>query len=106
MSMFRAAGMRSVSKQLAHTTTIPALGNKDLKLLQDLITAEKAVMMSSQRLADDFAKAAEALKFWGLGEGEDLGDVLTQVREILIFVSQALVQFSTHETAIRVHMKA
>lgn len=43
MSMFRAGGMRNVSKQIAHTAILP-LGNRDLKLLQDLITAEKSVV--------------------------------------------------------------
>ncbi|KAG8911391.1 hypothetical protein FRC01_005732, partial [Tulasnella sp. 417] len=85
---------------------LPALGNKDLKLLQDLITAEKFVVSSSQKLSDDWAKAADALKAWGAGEGDDLGDVLDKSRELLALVSAALAQLSTHETAIRVHMKA
>ncbi|KAG8898079.1 hypothetical protein FRC00_003382, partial [Tulasnella sp. 408] len=102
MSVFRS----TFSKQIAHTTILPALGNKDLKLLQDLITAEKFAVSSSQKLADDWAKAADALKAWGAGEGDDLGDVLDKSRELLVLVSAALAQLSTHETAIRVHMKA
>ncbi|KAG9043388.1 hypothetical protein FS837_009674 [Tulasnella sp. UAMH 9824] len=102
MSVFRS----TLSKQIAHTTILPALGNKDLKLLQDLITAEKFAVSSSQKLADDWAKAADALKAWGAGEGDDLGDVLDKSRELLVLVSAALSQLSTHETAIRVHMKA
>ncbi|KAG8856250.1 hypothetical protein FRB96_006562 [Tulasnella sp. 330] len=103
--MFRSGGMRSVSKQIAHTTILP-LGNKDLRLLQDLISAEKNVVGSLTKLADDLAKASEALKQWGLGEGEDLGDILSASREILICVSSALAQFGGHEASIRVHMKA
>ncbi|KAG8942597.1 hypothetical protein FRC04_003584 [Tulasnella sp. 424] len=102
MSVFRS----TLSKQIAHTTILPALGNKDLKLLQDLITAEKFAVSSSQKLADDWAKAADALKAWGAGEGDDLGDVLDKSRELLALVSAALAQLSTHEAAIRVHMKA
>lgn len=48
MSMFRSSGIRNVSiaKQIAHTAILP-LGNKDFKLLQDLITAEKAIFTRS-----------------------------------------------------------
>ncbi|KAF8528519.1 hypothetical protein BU17DRAFT_22976, partial [Hysterangium stoloniferum] len=63
----------SFASKIAHTTTIPALGNKDLKLLQDVITNEKSVLMTLQKLAGDFTRASESLKQWGLGEGEDLG---------------------------------
>ena len=53
---------------------MPSLvGNKDLKLLQDFITAEKSVVIGLQKLAIDTARAAETLKFWGQGEGDDLG---------------------------------
>jgi len=34
----------SFASKIAHTTTIPAFGNKDLKLLQDVITNEKIVL--------------------------------------------------------------
>ncbi|KAG8911393.1 hypothetical protein FRC01_005734 [Tulasnella sp. 417] len=76
------------SKQLAHTTMLPALGNQDLKLLQDLITAEKSVILS-----------------WGSGEGDDLADVLEKSRVLLGAVSGALSQLAAHGTTIRVHMK-
>lgn len=53
---------------------MPSLvGNKDLRLLQDFITAEKSVVIGLQKLAIDTARAAETLKFWGQGEGDDLG---------------------------------
>jgi len=39
---------RSAATKIAHNSTIPALaGNQDLRPLQDLITAEKAVIISS-----------------------------------------------------------
>jgi hypothetical protein len=38
---------KSAATKLAHNSTIPALaGNKDLRPLQDLITAEKAIVRS------------------------------------------------------------
>lgn len=38
---------RSAATKLAHNSTIPALaGNKELRPLQDLITAEKGCMVS------------------------------------------------------------
>lgn len=84
---------KSAAAKIAHNTTIPALAgtNPDLRPLQDLITAEKSVLVSCvtsnkglrsgteppfrrlQRLSTDLAKASEALRIWGQGEGDDLG---------------------------------
>ena len=85
---------KTAATKIAHNSTIPSIGgNKDLRPLQDLITAEKSVLTSFviplkcilfhiltwnpypslQRLSTDFAKASEALRTWGAGEGEDLG---------------------------------
>ncbi|KAL1701001.1 hypothetical protein EV121DRAFT_282961 [Schizophyllum commune] len=64
---------RNAATKIAHNTTIPALaGNKDLRPLQDLIHAEKSVLISLQKLSVDINKAAEALRNWGATEGEDL----------------------------------
>lgn len=79
----------SLSAKIAHAT--PVLGNQDLRLLQESINKEKEVVNSSvfssfrrvtwltnesfpraQRLAKDAGIAADALKQWGAGEGEDL----------------------------------
>lgn len=39
---------KTAATKIAHNSTIPALaGNKDLRPLQDLITAEKSVIVSS-----------------------------------------------------------
>lgn len=66
-------GSLGFSAKIAHTTIMPSLvGNKDLKLLQDFITAEKAVVVDLQKLALDYGRAAETLKSWGQGEGDDL----------------------------------
>lgn len=83
---------KTAATKIAHNSTIPSLGgNKDLKPLQDVITAEKSVLISLvarfsfyhkqltdqlsfrlQKLSVDFGRAAEALRVWGSGEGEDL----------------------------------
>lgn len=84
---------KSAATKIAHNTTIPALaGNSDLRPLQDLITAEKTVLVSCvescaplqlgyvdvdfvsrlQKLRIDLAKAGDALRIWGQGEGDDL----------------------------------
>jgi len=85
----------SLSHKIAHASTIPSLGNQDLRALQDLITREKEVVASYvlptlsidlqymthgccpndriQRLSSELARANEALKVWGQGEGLDLG---------------------------------
>ncbi|KAF9027124.1 hypothetical protein BDZ89DRAFT_987496 [Hymenopellis radicata] len=98
---------KTAATKLAHNSTLPALGgHSDLRPLQDLITAEKAVLISIQKLSVDFTKAAEALRTWGIGEGDDLGDTLSASTTILSNFSQALSQFATHEHAIRDHMKS
>lgn len=109
--MFRAKTTSSFASKIAHTSTIPALGNKDLKLLQDLITNEKAILItyvtsvicrlvvhslfflwlglgSLQKLAVDFTRASESLKNWGLGEGEDLGVCLAPY--VTVYISRCL----------------
>ncbi|KAK7036446.1 hypothetical protein VNI00_011643 [Paramarasmius palmivorus] len=98
---------KSAATKLAHNSTIPSLaGNSDLRPLQDLINAEKLVLNSLQRLSADFTKAAEALRTWGMGEGDDLGDILSASTNLLNYFSNALAQYATHEHSIREHMKA
>jgi len=96
----------SVGAKIAHASTIPSLGNPELRTLQELITAEKGVLVSVQRLAGDVGKSAETLKNWGMGEGDDLGDVLGHSTNLLAHFSAALTQFSTYEERIRTHLKS
>ncbi|CAE6500634.1 unnamed protein product [Rhizoctonia solani] len=96
----------SVGAKIAHASTITALGNPDLRTLQDLITAEKGVLLGVQRFATDVGKSAETLKTWGQGEGDDLGDVLTHSTNLLAQFSAALTQFASYEEQIRAHMKS
>ncbi|KAJ6551142.1 hypothetical protein B0H19DRAFT_1072907 [Mycena capillaripes] len=95
---------KSAATKIAHNSTIPALGlsgNKDLRPLQDLITAEKVVLVSLQKLSQDFTKASEALRVWGVGEGDDLGDILSASTTIFAHFSAALSGYATREHAIR-----
>ncbi|KAF8513294.1 hypothetical protein JB92DRAFT_2830442 [Gautieria morchelliformis] len=104
--MFKGKSSGSFASKIAHTTTLPGLGNKDLKLLQDLITNEKAILTTLQKLAVDFTRASESLKAWGLGEGEDLGDVLLHATSIYAHISTALNNFANHEHTVRAHLKS
>ncbi|KAJ7767957.1 hypothetical protein DFH07DRAFT_880839, partial [Mycena maculata] len=116
---------KSAATKIAHNSTLPSLsGNKDLRPLQDLITAEKGVLISLQKLSVDFAKAGEALRAWGAGEGEDLAarllllllllpsnhnsiqDILGASTTILAHFSAALSGYAAREHAIRDHLKA
>ncbi|THV06750.1 hypothetical protein K435DRAFT_743288 [Dendrothele bispora CBS 962.96] len=97
---------KSAATKIAHNSTLPALSiNKDLKPLQDLINAEKVVLISIQKLSVEFSKSAEALRTWGMGEGEDLGDTLSAASNLLNHFSTALSQYASHEHGIREQMK-
>ncbi|KAI0674363.1 hypothetical protein C8Q78DRAFT_967073 [Trametes maxima] len=101
---------KTAARKIAHNTTMPGLpglsAKQDLRALQDLITAEKAILNSLQRLSSDFSRASEALRVWGQGEGEDLADTLSASTMLLLHFSTALGAFATHEAAVREHMKA
>ncbi|KAI6004483.1 hypothetical protein F5J12DRAFT_837272 [Pisolithus orientalis] len=98
---------KSAATKIAHNTTIPALavGNPDLRPLQDLITAEKSVLVSLQRLSTDLTKASDALRVWGQGEGDDLGDILTASTTILSHFSAALTTWASLHHTVRDNMK-
>ncbi|KAI0291960.1 hypothetical protein BC826DRAFT_1020605 [Russula brevipes] len=94
-------------KKLAHNSTIPSLGgNKALRPLQDLITAEKAIISSLALFSAHFSRASEALRNWGHGEGDDLSDTLGASTKLLLEFSLSIKQFAAHEQTIREHMKA
>ncbi|KAF8504541.1 hypothetical protein F5888DRAFT_761267 [Russula emetica] len=97
---------KSAAAKLAHNSTIPSLaGNKALRPLQDLITAEKAIITSLVRFSLHFSQASEALRTWGQGEGDDLSDTLSTSTKLLLEFSSSLSQFAKHEQTIREHMK-
>ncbi|KAG6884369.1 hypothetical protein C0993_011711 [Termitomyces sp. T159_Od127] len=58
-----------------------------------------------QRLSSDVMKNAEALRIWGSGEGDDLGDILGASATLLTQWSSALSRFSAHEQPMREHLK-
>ncbi|KAF8121057.1 hypothetical protein EV363DRAFT_1187353 [Boletus edulis] len=98
---------KSAATKIAHNTTIPALaGHSDLRPLQDLITAEKTVLTSLQKLRADLVKAGDALRIWGQGEGDDLGDILTASATILTHFATALSTYSSLHHTIRDSMKS
>ncbi|CAK5264638.1 unnamed protein product, partial [Mycena citricolor] len=99
---------KSAATKIAHNSTLTSLslgGNKDLRPLQDLITAEKAVLISLQKLSVDLSKAGDSLRAWGQGEGDDLGDILTASSTILSLWSTALTAYASREHAIRDQLK-
>ncbi|KAF8066570.1 hypothetical protein FPV67DRAFT_1767534 [Lyophyllum atratum] len=98
---------KSAASKIAHNSTLPSLGgNNDLRPLQDLILAEKQVLTSLQRLSVDFAKAAEALRVWGLGEGDDLGDTLGASATLLTLWSSSISQYANHGQPMRDYLKS
>ncbi|KZT51605.1 hypothetical protein CALCODRAFT_558532 [Calocera cornea HHB12733] len=103
MSRFGVLG--NLQTKIAHTTTIPALGNKDLRLLQEWISTEKGVVTSLLKLVGDIDRSNEALTHWGAGEGADLGDILSRSRDLLSHASIAFARFAEHEGAMRAMLK-
>ncbi|KAF9531466.1 hypothetical protein CPB83DRAFT_786831 [Crepidotus variabilis] len=98
---------RTAATKIAHNSTLPALaGNRDLRPLQDLINAEKAVLISLQKLSVDFSKAAETLRTWGLSEGDDLGDTLSASTTVINHFASALTGYASHGHAMREYLKA
>ncbi|KAJ3842452.1 hypothetical protein F5878DRAFT_657609 [Lentinula raphanica] len=98
--------LKNAATKLAHSSTLPVLGNKELKPLQDLLVAEKAVLASLQRLSTDLNKASTTLKTWASNEGEELEDILGASSKLLDQFSSALYQYSSYQYAMREHMKA
>ncbi|KAG5641090.1 hypothetical protein DXG03_006047 [Asterophora parasitica] len=68
--------------------------------------AEDTPRTRLQRLSTDFAKAAEALRIWGSGEGDDLGDILGSSTTLLTLWSNALSQYAGHGHPMRDYLKS
>lgn len=98
---------KTAAAKIAHNSTIPALaGNSDLRQFQDLINAEKVVLVSIQRLGVDITKAAESLRAWGVGEGDDLVDILSASTTLLVNFAAALSAYASTHHGIRDTMKS
>lgn len=63
-------------------------------------------MRSMGRLSNDNRKAAEALKDWGLAEGDDLADILGKLAGLFGHLSDAQNRFADHDATYRVHFKS
>jgi len=103
---------KSAATKIAHNSTIPALaGNQELRPLQDLITAEKALLLSFvfifflffsliaislQKLNIDFSKSSETLRTWAISEGDDLA-----VRFLLLPLSFCIHFYTGYHRSIR-----
>ncbi|CAK9782025.1 hypothetical protein CC85DRAFT_330599 [Cutaneotrichosporon oleaginosum] len=96
---------RKLGKSIAHTSLLPSLGNQDLRALQDVITSEKAMMVTCDRLATETGTAATKLPLYGQAEGPDLQDVLSHSSTLLNQLSAAFRAFASHEASMRVCFK-
>ncbi|TIC19927.1 hypothetical protein E3Q13_01007 [Wallemia mellicola] len=101
----RKLGLGNIKNQIAHNQFLSALGNKDLKVLQDVITSEKVSMASSMSASKDTEKVAEAVKSWGWGEGDDLKDVCAVAGSLLHQHAGATATAASYQTKIREQFK-
>ncbi|KAL9934606.1 hypothetical protein V8E36_006381 [Tilletia maclaganii] len=92
---------------LAHNTVAPTLlGNRDLKLLQSIISTEKDFVKSNTRSASDFKDTADAIKLWGDAEGPDLSDVLGKLCTLFQQYEAGVERYHAHVSNIRLHFKS
>lgn len=98
--------LRKTKQQIAHTSMIPSLGNRDLRSLQEIINTEKAFIKSNAASGQSWHANAEALKAWGDGEGDDLSDVLSKMSLLLDNYSTAHTRLNTHLSTLRLHFKS
>ncbi|KAL7422528.1 hypothetical protein Q5752_003176 [Cryptotrichosporon argae] len=96
---------KKIGKSIAHTSLLPGLGNKDLRALQDVITAEKGVLQAAERLGAETSTVAAKLPVYGQQEGPDLQDVLTHSSTLLSHLSTAFHVFAEHQTSLRATYK-
>ncbi|EPQ30512.1 uncharacterized protein PFL1_02038 [Pseudozyma flocculosa PF-1] len=101
MSFFKKA-----QQQIAHTSTVPVLGNQDLRALQDVISSEKDFIKTNTRAASDYKKNAEAIKAWSVEEGPDLNDVLGKFSVLMDNYTTSQNRFNTHLATVRLHFKS
>jgi hypothetical protein len=82
------------------------MGTQSLRELQDLITAEKGILQSHERLGNDISKGCNAMSTWGASEGSDLSDVMSHASAILMHLSDAMTKYAEHEATVRVLYKS
>lgn len=96
---------KKLKGSLAHNNLLPALGHKDLRALQDIISSEKGVLQMFEKLAAETNKASSSLPPYGTQEGPDLQDILTQSSKLLSKLTTALNVFARHQAEMRVCLK-
>ncbi|KAN0064855.1 hypothetical protein ACQY0O_001912 [Thecaphora frezii] len=98
--------LKRAQQQIAHTSTVPVLGNQDLRSLQDVISSEKDFIKSNARAASDFKKNAEALRAWSADEGADLNDVLGKLATVMDNYTASQNRYNAHLSTVRLHFKS
>lgn len=98
--------LKKAQQHVAHTSKLPALGNQDLRQLQDVITSEKNFVQSNTKAATDFKKNAEAVKTWSAEEGPDLNDVVGKVSLLYDHYAAAQNRLNSHLSTVRLHFKS
>ena len=98
--------LRKAQQHVAHTSKLPALGNQDLRQLQDVITSEKSFIQSNTKAANDFKKNAEAIKAWSAQEGPDLNDVVGKVSLLYDHYAASQNRLNSHLSTVRLHFKS
>jgi hypothetical protein len=98
--------LKKAQQHVAHTSKLPALGNQDLRQLQDIIISEKNFIQSNTKAAADFKKNAEAIKAWSAEEGPDLNDVVGKVSLLYDHYTASQNRLNSHLTTVRLHFKS
>ncbi|KAK8854570.1 hypothetical protein IAR55_003309 [Kwoniella newhampshirensis] len=96
---------RKLKGSLAHQSLVPGFGNKDVRALQDIIASEKGVLQTAEKLAIETQKAASCLPAYGIQEGPDMQDILTQSSTLLGQLTTALNVFASHQANMRTCLK-
>ncbi|PWN23904.1 hypothetical protein BCV69DRAFT_296213 [Microstroma glucosiphilum] len=98
--------LRKTKQQIAHTSIIPVLGNRDLKTLQNVIVSEKTFIKENGDAAQAWHANGDALKAWGEGEGEELSDVLSKLSLLFDHYMGAQERLNSHLSTLRLHFKS
>lgn len=98
--------LKKAQQHVAHTSKLPALGNQDLRQLQDIIISEKNFIQSNTKAAADFKKNAEAIKAWSAEEGPDLNDVVGKLSLLYDHYTASQNRLNSHLTTVRLHFKS
>ncbi|CAO1629476.1 unnamed protein product [Sympodiomycopsis kandeliae] len=98
--------LRKTKQQIAHTSMIPSLGNRDLRSLQDIINSEKSFIKNNAVAAQSWHTNAESLKAWADDEGDDLNDILGKMSLLFDNYTTAHTRLNTHLSTLRLHFKS